>query len=601
MTALGILRPELLWLLAIVPLLAALFWRSARAREAATRAFAGSVAIASRSGARWWLKAGLLLVAVVALVIALADPFVDMRTRSARRLGVDIVLAVDVSQSMAVRDVTPDRLRVARRFAEALGTEMVGSRMSLVLFAGNGTVRYPATTDPRILGDVLDNSGAGVRLNQGSSLRAGIDAALGGFSDAADAQRKRVIVLVSDGEITLGSQPDLANMTERGVTLYTVGVGTAEGGPIPTYSSTDGLFTGYLVGPDDRNVVSRLDEDVLRSLAAAGGGRYWHYTDDGVVGEIGTTLRSLEVVAAVQDPTSVPDERAQLFVAIAVGAVLVERFLSDRRGLPAPRRAPATPAPRRSRRRILGLAIGSSLLWGVACGDLGVTNEAGNRQFGIGDYAGALAIYRQLEHEMPGAAELAVNAGNSLYRLLQVGDALPEYARAIDTGSPEVRAIAQYDRGNALFRLGRLEDARDAYREALRLDPSDRDAKFNLELVTEMLAPKPRPDASQQPSGSGAPSGQPNGGQGGDGRSSAGPNASGSPQPGQTAGPGASLPPGSSTDQNAPDLANSLTDFRRDLTLDDALRVLDALRGDQRGLAQLLEGNRRADPGERDY
>ncbi len=593
----GLVRPELLWLLLIVPPAAALVWRAARARERAARAFAGPVGLASRSGSRSWLKAALLLVALTAVIVALADPFVDLRTRSARRLGVDIVLAIDVSQSMAARDVAPDRLRAARRFAQALGEEMVGSRVSLVLFAGEGTVRYPATTDPRILGEVLDNSGTGVRLLSGTSLRSGLDAALGAFADAGDARRRRVVVLVSDGEITLGSAPDLTGFTDRGVLLYTVGVGTPEGTVIPTYAATDGRFTGYLAGADGRSVVTRLDEDALRALASAGGGAYLRYTgDDGIVRELGTQLRVLEAVEEVQDPGTVPDERAQLFVAVAVAALLAERFISDRRRMPLPRAA--APAPRRRGRRILGALIGSALLWAAACGGEPVSNEAANQRFAAGDYAGALEMYRALAREKPDVPELGVNAGNALHMLGRLEDALPEYSRAIDVGPPELRAIAQYDRGNTLFRLGRLQDARDAYREALRLDPTDRDAKFNLELLMDLLAPKPSPSVapagrSPGPGGSGAPAG------GGSPGSSAQPGASGSPRPGASGEPNQPSPGDSgSTAESAPDLEEALTDFRSGLTLDEALRVLDALRADQRGIGQLLEGPRRAADGQ---
>lgn len=592
----GLVRPEMLWLLLIVPLAAVLAWRAARARALALRVFAGPLALTSRSPTRSWLKAGLLLLALTAVIVALADPFVDLRTRYARRLGVDIVLAIDVSQSMAARDVPPDRLRAARRFAQVLGEEMVGSRVSLVLFAGESTVRYPATTDPRILGEVLDSSGTGVRLLSGTSLRSGLDAALGAFGDTADARRRRVVVLVSDGETTLGSAPELSPFTDRGVLLYTVGVGTPEGAEIPTYSATDGAFTGYLAGPDGRSVVSRLDEDALRTLASAAGGSYLRYTgDDGAVRELGTRLRALEAIEEVQDPGSVPDERAQLFLAVAVAALLAARFLDDRRGMPSP--LGAAPAARRRGRGILGALIGTAMLWGAACGDQGVSNEAANQRFAAADYAGALEMYRALQREMPDAPELGVNAGNALHMLGQLEDALPEYARAIDTGSPEVRPIAQYDRGNTLFRLGRLQDARDAYREALRLDPTDRDAKLNLELLMDLLAPRPSPSSgpagrSPGPGGSGAPAAG-----GGSPGSSAQPGASAPPRPGASGEPNRPSPgeSGSDVGEQAPDLEDALTEFRRGLTLDDALRVLDALRADQRGIGQLLEGQRRAE------
>lgn len=592
----GLARPELLSLLVLAPLLGALVVVAARARSRALATFAGDAALSARSGARIWLRGALLLLAFVSLVVALAGPYVDLRVRGARRLGVDVVLAVDVSQSMATRDVAPDRLRAARHFAQQLGERMTGSRVSLVLFAGQGTTRYPATTDPRILGEVLDNSGKGVRLQQGSSLAAAITASLAAFPTDAEAGRGRAIVLVSDGEVTLGGAADSGAVSDRGVKLYTIGVGTPTGGFIPTYDAANGNFNGYLRGPDGREITSRLDESGLRQLASAGGGSYWRYTgNDTVVDELAGQMRTLEAVEPIENAGKVPDERSQLFVAIAVAALLLERLLSDRRRMSAPRQEGRARAAR-PRRRILGIAIGSAMLWAVACADAASTIDEANGLFAAGDYAGSLARYRDLQAAQPDSPALAINAGNALHMIGEHTRALPDYAHAIDLAAPDLRAIAQYDRGNTLFRLGRLEDARDAYREALRLEPGDRDAKFNLELVQRLLdgrrgSQQPQPGASGRPNASGSP-----GASGASGATGGSANPSPDNADLRKAGlddqpPTNDRPPGT---EQAPDLRGALSDFRTGLTLDEALRVLDALQGQQRGVAQLIEGPRNA-------
>ena len=603
LSTLGFARPELAWLALLLPLLAALVFIAGRARRRAVWTFAGTGALSARSGLLLWIKAGLLLVAFASLVIALAGPYVDLRLRGARRLGVDIVLAVDVSQSMATRDVEPDRLRAARHFAEELGQRMIGSRVSLVLFAGDGTLRYPATTDPRILGEVLDNSGRGVRLAQGSSLAAAIGSALTAFPVDVEEGRGRAVVVVSDGEVTLGTAPDLQTLLDRKIKLFTIGVGTSAGGQIPTYDANNGTFTGYLRDPGGVAVVSKLNEAALQKLADDANGRYWRYVgNDGVIGELASSMHALEAVEPVEDAGTVPDEKSQIFVAIAVALVLLERLLSDRRRMPAPETRRVA-SPRRGR-RILGIAIGSAILWGLACGEAAPSADTANARFAAGDYAGSLAMYRDLQATLPNAPELSIDAGNALYMLGDFTRALPDYAKAIDIGDPSTRAVAQYDRGNALFRLQRLEDARDAYKESLRMDPNDRDAKFNLELVNSLLdARKPNGQPNQQPGASGSPgaSGQP----GGNGSSGASGPAS-SPQPGQS--PGTPTPDQTDpTDDRAPgdpqpgDLRALLNDFRANLSYDEALRVLDALQGSQRGFEQLLEGPRRAVPGQNEY
>jgi len=258
--------------------------------------------------------------------------------------------------------------------------------------------------------------------------------------------------------------------------------------------------------------------------------------------------------------------------------------------------------PKRGR-RILGIAIGSAVLWGLACGEAAPSADTANGRFAAGDYAGALAMYRDLQTTLPNAPELSIDAGNALHMSGDFNRALPDYAKAIDLGDPAMRAIAQYDRGNTLFRLQRLEDARDAYKEALRMDPTDRDAKFNLELINALLdAKKPNGQPNQQPGASGSPgaSAQP-GGNGASGSSG----ASGTPQPGSSPGAptGDQTDPTSdrTTDQNPGDLRALLDSFRGTLSYDEALRVLDALQSGQRGIVQLIEGTHRVAPGQNEY
>ena len=178
-----------------------------------------------------------------------------------------------------------------------------------------------------------------------------------------------------------------------------------------------------------------------------------------------------------------------------------------------------------------------------------------------------------------------MNAANALHKLAKYPRALPEYARAIEGTDLKLRAIAQYDRGNTLFRMSRYEDARDAYREVLRVDPTDRDAKFNLKIIQRILSARPNQPGQQPGQGQGQP-GSPSPGAPGPGQTGQ-PSASSSPQPAPNA--GQALPAGDPADSGDPSddpppaLGPALDEFRRGLTIDEALRVLDALAGQQRG------------------
>jgi Ca-activated chloride channel family protein len=242
--------------------------------------------------------------------------------------------------------------------------------------------------------------------------------------------------------------------------------------------------------------------------------------------------------------------------------------------------------------RIVPMLIVAALVAG-ACEQ--VSGSEADRLYLAGDHAAALDRYQLLLKEHPGVAELHVNAGNALHQLGQHPTALDRYAIGIRDGSQAVRAVASYQRGNTLFRMGKLEEAREAYKDALRADPRDRDAKFNIEVIDHMLRGE---DAQRQGEPMPGESGKPQPGQGPQGQAqdpsgqpgqSPGPSE---PQPGPpgSEGPQASGPPSTSSEQSGPSLAEALRNFRSRLTVEEALRLLDALMSDQRGIEILIEG-----------
>jgi len=605
---LGLLRPELLVLLLAAPVLLLLLLLGDVSRRKALVAFAGrGAAFVARSRGRRRLKMLLAVLAIAAASFAAAGPYVDVRERDVKHLGVDLVIAVDISQSMAVRDVSTDRLRLARDAVETLGTRLVGSRIALALFANEGVVRYPATTNPELLGRVLDNSAKGFRLPAGSSLKAGLTAALGGFPDAVrDSPAKKAVVVISDGEYPAGDVPDLAPFKERNIRIFSLGVGTLTGGQIPTYDS-EGRPTGSVRGPDGQPAVSRLNETLLRAVAEETGGRYWQHTgSDGSVPELVRDLRALDTSEIASDAGLIPDDRYQIVLALAIALLLIEWIVDDRAPMPSPRSArPVARAPRRrvraprvpwARPAALALAV---IVVGTSCTDpYAEQNQAANTLFARGDYRGALTRYRDLQRERDGLHALSVNAGNALHRMQEYPRALTDYGLATRSSEGRVLLNALYGRGSTLFRQGKLDEAREAFKDALRADPTDRDSKFNIEVIDRLQGRVPdgqdgrqgQPGASAQPGQPGQPGQQP-GTSPAPGQQPGGqPGASGSPAPGGQ--------PGSTPGQT---LDRAILEFRRNLTEADALRLLDALAGEQRGIEGLLEGESRGGDRQQPY
>jgi tetratricopeptide (TPR) repeat protein len=238
----------------------------------------------------------------------------------------------------------------------------------------------------------------------------------------------------------------------------------------------------------------------------------------------------------------------------------------------------------------LGTAIGLVLIVLVACGSdpLVAQVDEANAQFARGDVRAALTKYRDLQLQRPGVPELAVNVGNALQELGDIGRSLTSYQQALDGAKGKTRAAAYYDRGNALFHLGRLDDARAAYVDALKVDPTDHDAKFNIEVIDKLLA-QLRPQQQQNPQGQ--PQQQPSPPPPGPGQSQQPQTGQqGQPQPGGQPQGGPSPSDNRAGASSPPTVNQALTDFRKDLGLDEALRLLDALRGEQRGIEGFIEG-----------
>ena len=595
---LGFVRPDLLWLGAAVPLLVALLLAEDVARRRALVTFAGrGSSLVARSTARRRVKVVLAMLGLCAAVLAAAGPYVDVRERAVTHLGAELVIAVDISQSMAVRDVgSADRLRLARDTVETLGARLVGSRIALALFANEGVVRYPATTDPELLARVLDNSARGFRLPAGSSLKAGLAVAVSGFAeDERAVPASKAVVVISDGEYAASDVPDLAPYLERGIRIFALGVGTLAGGQIPTYDS-EGRPTGALRGPGGQPVISRLNEATLRDVAERTGGRYWrHSGSEGSVPELVRELLALDTSELSADGESVPDDRYQAVLTVALALLLLGWLIDDRAPMPVPKGARPERRVKRARRRPWSrpALVALTVLAAVSCTSAAAEqNQAANTLYARSDFRGALARYRDLQRDRPELAQLGVNAGNALSRLQEHARALADYAAAARSEDTRVRLHAQYGRGSALFRQGRLDEARDAFKDALRADPTDRDAKFNLEVIDRIRSERRPADQVQpgQPGGAPPPPGQPPGQPGG---TQPGQQPGQPGQPGQPAGgspPPAGAPPGGTPGGS---LDRALLEFRRNLTEAEAVRLLDALGREQRGLEGLLEGQPR--------
>jgi Ca-activated chloride channel family protein len=269
--------PGALWLLLAVLALGALGAVQLLRRRALLERTAGPQArrVAPQANlARPAGRLGLSLTGLALLAFALARPQCGTRTELARRSGVDVVVALDVSRSMRAQDVKPDRLSRARLEVGALLDELAGDRLGLVVFAAEAFVQCPLTSDAEAARLFLRAVGPESVPQQGSDLGNALLGAREVLEAAeAGAARAKVVLLVSDGEDLEGGAVEAARqLGEAGVRVFALGVGTPEGAPIPV-TDASGRVTGWARDRRGEPVLTRLDLATLRAVAEKGGGQ----------------------------------------------------------------------------------------------------------------------------------------------------------------------------------------------------------------------------------------------------------------------------------------------------------------------------------------
>ena len=277
-------HPWLLLLIAAVPLLFGARRVLARRRARVAVAFAAGAVPRDWSAGLRFLPDVVLGLSLSFAIVALARPQrTDERVEQTGR-GIDIVLALDVSGSMAIEDLRPNRLEAAKRLAADFLRTRVGDRLGLVAFAGEAYSLAPLTTDYDLLREDLASLRVGLITPDGTAIGTALGVAINRLREST--ARSRVVILLSDGESNAGSlDPQLAAQLAHafGIRLYTIGLG--QDGFVPYGHGEDGR---------PRYVSTRLDETTMRELAAAADGRFFRATDTAGLREVFDQISRLE-------------------------------------------------------------------------------------------------------------------------------------------------------------------------------------------------------------------------------------------------------------------------------------------------------------------
>lgn len=326
--------PAWLWALSLLPVLVLLAWIAARSRARALERFAESELVRKLTesvnpAARLW-KAALRILAVAFLCVALARPQFGSRVETVRRVGQDIVVALDLSRSMLAEDVAPSRLERARLAVLRMLRQLDGDRVALVAFAADAFIQSPLTIDYGAAAMFLDAMEPDLMPVQGTDLGAALSVSLDALDEGA--RDARVVVLVTDGEDHEDSfAEELQRAVDSGVDVHLVGVGTPGGAPIPVYGE-DGTRQGFFRDDDGNVVTTRLVEDTFQRIvreagatyvrAGVGGTAFDELVDEIARGE-GEEIDAMQVTQF--------EEQYQIFLAMALLLLVADGLISDRR------------------------------------------------------------------------------------------------------------------------------------------------------------------------------------------------------------------------------------------------------------------------------
>ncbi len=267
-------HPNCLYLLLAIPVVAALMVYFEHRRRKALDRFGSSALIGhlmpAYSGTRIRLKNWLLIIALTLQILVMAGPQFGAKLETSKRNGIEIMVALDVSNSMNAMDIQPSRLEMAKLAVSRLVDKLGNDRIGLVVFAGQAYVQLPITSDYPSAKMFLSSISTGMVPTQGTAIGAAINMCVRSFSDNEDINR--AIIVITDGENHEDDAVAAASAAaERGIRVYTVGMGTTKGAPVPT---TPGNMSNFIKDKEGNVVITKIDESMLVQIAAAGSGAY---------------------------------------------------------------------------------------------------------------------------------------------------------------------------------------------------------------------------------------------------------------------------------------------------------------------------------------
>lgn len=467
-----------LYLLAVIPVLALLRFMMTRTQKKRLKKFGDPQLVRQlmpdvsrwRPAVKFWL----LQAALALIIVMLARPQFGTRISHEKRQGIETLIAMDISNSMLAEDVTPSRLDRCKMMVENLVDNFTDDKIGLIVFAGDAFIQLPITSDYVSAKMFLADIQPSMIRTQGTDIALAIRKAQNSFTQEENIGK--AIIVITDGEDHEGGAVEAAKEArKKGMRVYVLGVGSDGGSPIPDGNG------GYMKDRSGNTVMTRLNQDMCRQIAQAGGGAYIHVDNNSdAQRQLDNELAKLAKKETESTVFSEYDEQFQAVGILVLLLLIAELCILECKN-PLLRNVRFFKGKRRYSSAMTLLMLMTAMA-ANAQNDRDYIRE-GNRNFRSGKFAEAEVSYRKSIEKNPRNPQAAYNLGNALFAQKKDSAAVVAYESGVQLETSAIRKSMGYHNMGVVCQSHKMfSEAIEAYKNALRLNPKDDEARYNLEI-----------------------------------------------------------------------------------------------------------------------
>ena len=461
----------LLWLLLLLPIIFGIYFYALKRRKLAFKKMGDPLLVkeltSNFNASSTYKKFLLVFFAMALILLSLANFRSPKGSEKITRNGIDVMIALDVSNSMLAQDITPNRLDRAKQLLNKLIDKLDNDRIGIVVFAGKAYLQMPLTGDHSATKMYLSAATPQTIPTQGTVISDALKMCYSSFNSKE--KKYKAVVLISDGEDHEESALKVAEeMAQQGVVINTIGMGTREGAPI-----MDPITNELKKDEQGVTVITKLNEQALADVAKKGNGEYQLFSNtDAVVNSLYNNLSTMDKRTVNDDSLVNYKSWFQLLLGAALLFLIIELFIAE---------------VKKSLTQTKKLVTAVAVIFISFSATAQAENEnikLGNDAYKRKDYEAAIKYYNSVAEKNNATANY--NLGNALYKIDKKEEAIAAYEKAVEVmNAPLEKSNTLYNKGVVLQNDKKTEDCIVNYKNALKIDPNNVDARHNLQLALQ--------------------------------------------------------------------------------------------------------------------